>query len=86
MMKKNGKPALNPKIVERIKTDQVLIANIIVATGKSYSAVRKWLQFNNDLLTKAKCMNEICKGLKLTPEQILFKEKSKNPGKRKIAA
>jgi hypothetical protein len=59
------------RVIKLIKKKPVLIAQLVVASGKSYPTIQRWLDNNDESLTTAACLKVICESLELSQDEVL---------------
>lgn len=71
--KKFNKMGLTAETIEKVKDNPTIVADLCVATKKSWPTIMRWLKNNDPSLTRADVLAVICKSLNLSQKQVLDK-------------
>lgn len=67
---------INSVIIQKMKKDNQIKADLVVASGKSYPTISRWINNNDERLTMKVCLNVIKKRYDLHKDEELFETES----------
>lgn len=66
---------IKTKVLEKIDGNKSIVSRLCLELNKAYPTIRKWINENDDNLTKAAALQIIREELNLTDDQILDRQK-----------